>query len=59
MNILLLWFYKANVDNLIHLYILGVFTSFTLSQIGMVRHWNEVLRGESDPRCGPARSAPG
>ncbi|MEV6673349.1 APC family permease [Streptomyces sp. NPDC051162] len=47
---LLLWFYKADVTSLIHLYILGVFTSFTLSQTGMVRHWNQVLRdGTTDP----------
>ncbi|MGK5548293.1 APC family permease, partial [Streptomyces sp. URMC 127] len=46
---LLLWFYKADVTSLIHLYILGVFTSFTLSQTGMVRHWNRLLRTESDP----------
>ncbi|MEV7117245.1 APC family permease [Kitasatospora griseola] len=45
----LLWFYKADVTSLIHLYILGVFTSFTLSQIGMVRHWNRALATESDP----------
>jgi len=35
--------YDANVDNLIHLYIIGVFTSFTLSQAGMVRHWNRTM----------------
>ncbi|MET9964223.1 APC family permease [Streptomyces sp. NPDC006326] len=46
---LLLWGYRANVSSLIHLYILGVFTSFTLSQTGMVRHWNRELRTESDP----------
>ncbi|MFI1252895.1 APC family permease [Streptomyces netropsis] len=46
---LLLWFYKANVTNLIHLYILGVFTSFTLSQTGMVRHWNRELRSPQTP----------
>ncbi|WP_405597831.1 APC family permease [Streptomyces sp. NBC_01410] len=45
---LLLWGYKANVTSLIHLYILGVFTSFTLSQTGMVRHWNRELRTEPD-----------
>ncbi|MGW1883801.1 APC family permease [Streptomyces sp. NPDC001970] len=45
---LLLWTYKANVTSLIHLYILGVFTSFTLSQTGMVRHWNRELRTETD-----------
>ncbi|MFJ6508947.1 APC family permease [Streptomyces sp. NPDC091879] len=46
---LLLWGYRANVTSLIHLYILGVFTSFTLSQLGMVRHWNRALRTEADP----------
>ncbi|WP_435854639.1 APC family permease [Streptomyces triculaminicus] len=45
---LLLWFYEADVTSLIHLYILGVFTSFTLSQTGMVRHWNRALRTETD-----------
>ncbi|MGA5448339.1 amino acid permease [Streptomyces umbrinus] len=46
---LLLWGFRANVTNLIHLYILGVFTSFTLSQTGMVRHWNRELRATTDP----------
>ncbi|MGW7366853.1 APC family permease [Streptomyces sp. NPDC054841] len=46
---LLLWAYKANVTSLIHLYILGVFTSFTLCQTGMVRHWNRELRTERNP----------
>ncbi|GAA2710415.1 MULTISPECIES: APC family permease [Streptomyces] len=46
--VLLLWFYKADVTSLIHLYILGVFTSFTLSQAGMVLHWNRALREEGD-----------
>ena len=32
--------FDANIDKLIQLYIIGVFTSFTLSQFGMVRHWN-------------------
>ena len=45
----LLWAFQASVTNLIHLYILGVFTSFTLSQSGMVRHWNRALRTETDP----------
>jgi amino acid transporter len=38
----LLWAYDASVDSLIHLYVIGVFTAFTLSQAGMVRYW---LRG--------------
>jgi hypothetical protein len=39
---LLLWIYSANVDSLIHLYVIGVFTAFTLSQAGMVRYWRRV-----------------
>ena len=35
----LLWFYNASVDSLIHLYVIGVFTAFTISQSGMVRYW--------------------
>lgn len=37
--VFLLWVYNANVDSLIHLYVIGVFTAFTLSQVGMVRYW--------------------
>src|SRR4029453_14139095 len=39
---LLIWLYKANVNSLIHLYVIGVFTAFTLSQAGMVRYWRRV-----------------
>lgn len=31
--------FDANLTRLIQLYVVGVFTSFTLSQSGMVRHW--------------------
>ena len=41
--------FKAEVTALIQLYIVGVFVSFTLSQIGMVRHWTRHLRTETDP----------
>ncbi|PKW25546.1 APC family permease [Phycicoccus duodecadis] len=41
--------FDADVTRLIQLYIVGVFVSFTLSQIGMVRHWNRFLRVEKDP----------
>ena len=37
---LLIWASQANSTTLIQLYIVGVFVSFTLSQAGMVRHWN-------------------
>lgn len=38
----LLWAYDASVDSLIHLYVIGVFTAFTLSQAGMVRYWRRT-----------------
>jgi amino acid transporter len=41
--------FQAQVTALIQLYIVGVFISFTLSQIGMVRHWTRLLRNETDP----------
>jgi amino acid transporter len=46
----LIWLYNGSVTALIQLYILGVFTSFTLSQTGMVRHWNRALATERDPK---------
>jgi amino acid transporter len=36
---LLIWAFDASVSRLIQLYVVGVFTAFTLSQAGMVRHW--------------------
>jgi len=36
--------YQANLTTLIQLYIIGVFVSFSLGQIGMVRHWRRALR---------------
>ena len=35
--------FQANVSSIIQLYIIGVFVSFTLSQLGMVRHWQREL----------------
>jgi amino acid transporter len=34
--------FSANVESLLHLYVLGVFTAFTLSQYGMVRYWRRT-----------------
>jgi len=45
---LLIYAYDASVTALIQLYIVGVFVSFTISQTGMVRHWNRLLRTETD-----------
>jgi hypothetical protein len=36
--------YQASVTDLIQLYILGVFTSFSVGQIGMIRHWRRGIR---------------
>ena len=41
--------FDAEVTRLIQLYIVGVFVSFTVSQAGMIRHWNRLLRSETDP----------
>ncbi len=40
--------FQADVTRLIALYTVGVFTSFTLSQSGMLRHWNRLLATETD-----------
>ncbi|WP_328458724.1 MULTISPECIES: APC family permease [unclassified Amycolatopsis] len=41
--------FDAEVTRLIQLYIVGVFVSFTVSQAGMIRHWNRLLAKETDP----------
>jgi amino acid transporter len=51
---LLLIAFDANVNNLIHLYLLGVFLAFTLSQAGMVRFWLRKRHG-GEPWHGLAR----
>ena len=40
--------FDADVTKLIQLYIVGVFISFTASQLGMVRHWTRELRVVKD-----------
>ncbi|GAB3592672.1 APC family permease [Angustibacter peucedani] len=42
--IVLIVAFDAEVTRLIQLYIVGVFVSFTTSQIGMIRHWNRLLQ---------------
>ena len=49
MAIILIQAFDAEVTRLIQLYIVGVFVSFTLSQLGMIRHWTRNLRAEKDP----------
>jgi amino acid transporter len=49
MAIALILAFNAEVTRLIQLYIVGVFVSFNLSQLGMIRHWTRHLRTETDP----------
>ncbi len=49
MSILLILAFNAETTRLIQLYIVGVFVSFNLSQLGMIRHWTRHLRTETDP----------
>jgi amino acid transporter len=48
MACLVLLVFKADLTQLIQLYIIGVFVSFTLGQSGMVRHWTKLLKTKPD-----------
>jgi amino acid transporter len=43
--------FDAQTTRLIQLYIVGVFVSFNLSQLGMIRHWTRHLKTETDPQA--------
>jgi amino acid transporter len=49
MAIVLILVFEAETTRLIQLYIVGVFVSFNLSQLGMIRHWTRELKSERDP----------
>jgi amino acid transporter len=49
MAIALIVAFNAEVTRLIQLYIVGVFVSFNLSQLGMIRHWTRLLKTETEP----------
>jgi amino acid transporter len=53
---LLIYIFDASLSRLIQLYVVGVFTSFTLSQTGMVRHWLRERRRGPDAERGWRRS---
>jgi amino acid transporter len=46
---LMIFIYDADLNTLIHFYVVGVFTSFTLSQVGMIRHW--IKEGKKGPEA--------
>lgn len=45
---ILVYAYKAQVTALIPLYTVGVFVSFTVSQLGMIKHWTRNIAQEPD-----------
>jgi len=47
--IVLIVAFQAQPTRLIQLYIVGVFVAFTISQLGMLRHWSRLLATERDP----------
>jgi amino acid transporter len=49
MSMLLIYIFDAETTKLIQLYIVGVFVSFNLSQLGMIKHWTRLLRTERVP----------
>src|SRR5215213_8970289 len=44
--VVLILAFDADVTALIQLYVVGVFVSFTVSQLGMLRHWTRLLKDE-------------
>nr|WP_245861322.1 APC family permease [Microbacterium aurantiacum] len=44
--------FQAKLTTLIQLYIIGVFVSFSLGQLGMVRHWRRILRTPAEGKTG-------
>jgi amino acid transporter len=46
--VVLVWAFSASTTRLIQLYVIGVFVSFTLSQLGLVRHWTGKLTAGID-----------
>jgi amino acid transporter len=53
---LMIYAFEADLTRLIQLYVIGVFTSFTLSQSGMIVHWLREKRKGPDAARGWRRS---
>ena len=47
--VVLILAFDADVTALIQLYVVGVFVSFTVSQLGMLLHWTRLLKTETKP----------
>ena len=48
--ILLILVFSADVTQLVQLYIVGVFVSFTASQAALIKHWTRELRSTADKK---------
>ena len=57
LSIVLIQVFDAETTRLIQLYIVGVFVSFNLSQLGMIRHWTRHLKDARRPRRASADDA--
>ena len=55
--VLVLVIFQAKLTVLIQLYTIGVFVSFSLGQLGMVKHWRRELRLLSPKAVGERREA--
>jgi len=53
---LMIYAFDASLTRLIQMYVIGVFTAFTLSQSGMVRHWLRERHKGPDAQKGWQRS---
>jgi amino acid transporter len=53
---LLILVFDADLNRLIQLYVVGVFTAFTLSQTGMIRHWLKEKHKGAEAQRGWRRS---
>jgi amino acid transporter len=53
---LMIYAFDADLNRLIQMYVIGVFTAFTLSQSGMVRHWLRERHRGPDAERGWRRS---
>ena len=55
MSIVLIQVFQAETTRLIQLYIVGVFISFNLSQLGMIRHWTRHLKDSAHDQAARRR----
>ncbi|PRA01426.1 DNA-binding protein [Arthrobacter sp. MYb211] len=53
--IVLILLFSGDVTILVQLYVVGVFVSFTLSQLGMLKHWSRVLITVTDRKVRAAK----